>query len=141
MTQPDDSRNPLTPQQEELILKLAAQGLSGRKIAERPEIQVSYSSVNRFLKDRRRERAEATKDIVRGHLAATLPTDLEMLDKLTRRLEVMRQDAEQMGLAGFNMEMQVIDRQVKTIGLKLKYSGADEDDSAQRLIEALSGDD
>lgn len=140
VTQPPDSRNPLTPQQEELILKLAAQGLSGRKIAERPEIQVSFNTVNRFLKDRRRERAEATKDIVRGHLAATLPTDLEMLDKLTRRLEVMRGEAEQMGLAGFNMEMQVIDRQVKTIALKLRYSGADEDDAAQRLIEALSAD-
>jgi len=140
VTRSDDPQNLLTPEQEDLILRYAAQGLSSRKIAERPDIRVAKSTINRFLSDRRRERAEATKDIVRGHLAATLPTDLEMLDKLTRRLEVMRAEAEGMGLAGFNMELQVIDRQVKTIGLKLKYSGADEDDAAQRLIEALSGD-
>lgn len=131
----------LTPDIEKRILKYAGQGLSGRKIAEQIDITVSQVTVNRFLRDHRRDRAETTKAIVREHLSATLPTDLEMLDKLTLRLEVMRQTAEDMGLAGANMELGIIDRQVKTIGLKLRYSGAEEDDSAQRLIDALSADD
>lgn len=136
----DETVQGLTPDIEKKILMYAAQGLSGRKIAEQPDVPVSQVTVNRFLRDHRRDRAETTKAIVREHLSATLPTDLEMLDRLTMRLEVMRSDAEEMGLAGRNIELQIIDRQVKTIGLKLKYSGADEDDSVQRLLDALSGD-
>ena len=78
---------------------------------------------------------------MREHLSTTLPTDLEQLDRLTARLEKMRKGAEDMGLGGVSLELNIIDRQVKTIGLKLKYSGAGEDDSAQRLLDALSGED
>lgn len=131
----------LTPEQERLILGYAGQGMSGRRIAAQADITVSQVTVNRFLREHRQERAETSKAIAREHIAATLPGDLQQLDALTARLEVMRVEAEGMGLAGFNMEMQVIDRQVKTIGLKLKYSGAGEDDSAQRLIDMLTGDD
>ena len=136
----NDSVSGITPDQERRILAYAGQGLSGRKIAEKDDITVGSATVNRYLKDHRRDRAEMTKALVREHLSATLPSDLERLDSLAQRLETMRQDAERMGFAGVNHELQVIDRQVKTIGLKLKYSGADEDDSAQRLIEALSAD-
>lgn len=124
--------------------------MSGRQIAEQADVPVSQVTVNRFLQKHRQERAETTKAIVREHLGATLPNDLEMLDKLTARLEDLRQtveaEAEQTSdpkhvVKARNFELQIIDRQVKTIGLKLKYSGADEDDSAQRLIDALSGDD
>lgn len=136
----DETGSGLTPATEQRILTYAGQGLSGRKIAEQPDIPVSQVTVNRFLQAHRRERAETSKAIVREHLSATLPTDLEQLDRLTQRLEVMRQQAEDMGIGGFNMEVQVVDRQIKAIGLKLKYSGAGEDDSAQRLIDALSAD-
>lgn len=144
----DETVQGLTPDIEKKILRYAAQGLSGRKIAEQPDVPVSQVTVNRFLRDHRRDRAETTKAIVREHLSATLPTDLEMLDRLTARLEVMRQAAEAAGedadpdeaRKARNQELLIVDRQVKTIGLKLKYSGADEDDSVQRLLDALSGD-
>lgn len=141
MEQHEPRRGTLTPEQEQRILDYAGQGFSGRRIAEQPDIVVSQQTVNRYLREHRQERSETSRAIVREHLSATLPTDLERLDQLSARLEVLRQEAENMGLAGFNMEMNVIDRQVKTIGLKLKYSGAGEDDSAQRLLDALMGDD
>lgn len=120
------------------ILAYVSEGMGPRKISEQPDIPVSHATVSRFLREHRQERAETTKEIVREYLAATLPTDLEMLDHLTARLEVIRKDAE--NESDTKTELQTIDRQVKTIGLKLKYSGAGEDDSAQRLIEALSAD-
>jgi transposase len=127
----------LTPEIEDRILEYAGQGMSGRKIAEQPDIPVSQKTVNGFLKDHRRERSDATKAIVHEHLAATLPKDLDHLAQLQARLEAIRAANEY----DTKLELSVIDRQLKAVDLKLKYSGAGEDDSAARLLEALSDGD
>ncbi len=132
----ETSRDSLTPELERRVLELAGQGLSTRKIADQPDIPVSHHTVNRFLKEHRQARAETTRAIVHEYLSATLPSDLEQLDKLSARLEAMRGKAEFADMP--ILELRVIDQQVKTIALKLKHSGAEEDDAASRLIAALS---
>lgn len=136
MDQPRPTWTILTPELEQRILDYAGQGLTGRKISLQPDIEASHQTVNKFLRDYRQARAETTRAIVHEHLSATLPSDLEQLDKLSARLEAMRGKAEGEGLPV--LELKVIDQQVKTIALKLKHSGAEEEDAASRLIAALS---
>lgn len=128
-------RAPLDPEQEERILAFSAAGLTVREIAEQKGVHVSRTTIGRFLKECRRERAATTKSVVHECIAATLPSDIERLDAISRDLEFMRRDS-----VDTREILQIVDRQLKTIALKLKHSGAQEDDSAQRLIELLSGE-
>lgn len=132
----------LTTEQEKQILKYAATGMSGRTIAEQTNITVSQATVNRFLREHRKARAETTKAIVQEHLSATLPADLEQIDRLNARLEKMRARVEAIGASlPMPLELSIIDRQFKAIDLKLKYSGAGEKNEVAELLERLSGDD
>ncbi|MGM0642021.1 MAG: hypothetical protein ACQESN_11440 [Thermotogota bacterium] len=112
---------------ESKVLSLASQGMSSRDISK--EIKktenknISYVAVNKFLQETREERAESSKRIVQEHIQKTMPSDLENLDNMNEELLKWFKDTN----IKKSQRLQVYNSLLKGIELKLKHSGASEE--------------
>ena len=121
------------------VLELAAQGLSSRAISQRLAAEgyrISHVSVNAWLRKRREEAREASRQIVQAHVERSLPTDLEHLERLR---DALAQDFEQ---AKDPYQRAIIANQLRQVlALRLKVAGADQADELAALVERLFGSD
>lgn len=111
------------------ILELASKGKSSREIVAilaAKGYAISQPSVARYLASVRRERAEATKAIVRDHIRATVPSDLAALDTIiAQEMAWFRDESRKL-----SERLAVAKELRQTIDTKLKYSGAGEEAAA-----------
>lgn len=127
-------------QLEDKVLSLASQGMSSREIEkslkETENKNISYVAINKFLQETREERAETSKRIVQEHIQKSIPGDLENLDSMNIKLLEWFNDSS----LKKSQKLKIYDALLKGIGLKLKYSGAD-NSSAEKIIEVLTPED
>lgn len=117
----------ITPEIGEKIMSLAPSH-SNRQIAaalEQAGIRLSHTSVAKFIRSQRKERAEQTKAIVQEHIRVTVPTDLQILQEIRDQLNEWRKDDS----LRVSERLMVIDRLNKVIDTRLKFSGAEEPDN------------
>ena len=80
----------ITPELEELIIKLAREGKSGRQIVahlqEQKGVAYSLSTVQRALKVHREVREETIRDVAREHFGKAIQTDSAALDAQLERM-------------------------------------------------------
>ena len=117
----------ITPEIGEKIMSLAPSH-SNRQIADilkQAGIQLSHTSVAKFIRSQRKERAEQTKVIVQEHIRVTVPTDLQILQEIRDQLNEWRKDDS----LRVSERLMVIDRLNKVIDMRLKFSGAEEPDN------------
>jgi len=122
---------------EDYVLKKYAEGMSSSKISkalkEEKGISISKTAIANFLKTVREERAEISKTIVQEHIQKTIPDDLQKLDEMNEELFKWFRDPELPKQA----KLQIYDRLLKGIDLKLKNSGAGAT-TAEDLLKAIA---
>lgn len=123
---------------ENKVLSLASQGMSSRdieKVIKKEEKKnVSYVAINKFLQETREERAESSKRLVQEHIQKTMPSDLENLDNMNEELLKWFKDTK----IKKSQRLQVYNSLLKGIELKLKHSGASEEDkSVIKIIDDI----
>ncbi len=122
---------------EDYVLKKYAEGMSSSKISkalkEEKGISISKTAIANFLKTVREERAEISKTIVQEHIQKTIPDDLQKLDEMNEELFKWFRDPELPKQA----KLQIYDRLLKGINLKLKNSGAGAT-TAEDLLKAIA---
>lgn len=96
-------------------------------------VNISYQAINNFVKGVRAERAEQTKAIVQEHIKATMPTDLDTLDRLIKQELEWFDDPEQKHNLKISEKLQVAKELRQTIDTKLRYSGAAEPTGGNKL--------
>jgi hypothetical protein len=112
------------------VLAKAAEGWSTRKIAAWIETdkgkKVGYVSVARLLKNRRGERAEVAKIVLREKLGSSLTTDI---DRLERHASTLDRLAMARAAAGDDeVYAKLVEQLRKITDTKLHFSGAGEAD-------------
>lgn len=132
----------ITPEIGEKIMSLAPSH-SNRQIADilkQAGIQLSHTSVSKFIRSQRKERAEQTKVIVQEHIRVTVPTDLQILQEIRDQLNEWRKDDS----LRVSERLMVIDRLNKVIDMRLKFSGAEEPDGGPiewvELVKVVQSD-
>jgi transcriptional regulator with XRE-family HTH domain len=115
-------------QLQDLILSLAGQGMTTRQIAaaitaERG-VEIEFSTVSRWLRGVREERAETGKALVQAYLRREVPADLAQLEDLRDQLNGWRLDDR----LRISEKVVVIRELRKTIELRLRFAGAAEGD-------------
>ena len=121
------------------VLTMAGEGKSSREIVSilaREGIPVSQPSAIRFLNAVRRDRAAVTRAVVSEHLKDTLSTDLEILQEIRDTLLAWWRSE---GLR-VSERLLVMDRLLKVIDTRMKYSGAGDEDRTI-IVRRLSDDD
>ena len=115
------------------ILALSAT-MSNRKIESYLRtlgIKVSNVSIGKVIKENRVERAEATKETINEHIKQTVTTDLDILQNTRDKLyEWFNDDSHRI-----SERLMCLDRLNKVIDTRLKYSGAEEDTSKDRVVK------
>lgn len=99
-------------------------------------LEISHVSVHKLIKGIRKEQAEQVKAVVQEHIRATVPTDLEILQRIRDQLDARAQD----GQLRISERLQVIDRLTRVIDTRLKYSGAGQQD-AQIVVKWADDDE
>lgn len=123
----------------ERVLAMAAEGRSSREIVSilaADGVSVSQPSVIRFLTAVRRERAAVAKAAVAEHLKDAIPADLEILRRLRDTLIAWWCSPD----LRIGERLLVMDRLLKVIDTRLKYSGAEQNDQ-QIIVKWISDDD
>ena len=126
----------------EFVLGLSGEGLGCREIAKRLEqekgLKMAHTSVNKWLKAVRTERAEDTKALVQENIKGTVPRDLEILTETRDQLNNYRQGMDEDGnpiQIKISERLMCIDRLNKVIDTRLKYSGAEEKEDGGYIFD------
>lgn len=148
-TPKEKNRFKIPPDAEAGILERAGKGDSLREICAWLEkthgISVTPTAIRKKLTKRRAEREVVAKAVVREHIAKTVTSDLEHLDRERNRLSILSTKLFNSALKsrGFRRKESadsyrgVVDCLRKVIDTKLHYSGADTpDDGASELAAA-----
>lgn len=120
-------------QLEDKVLSLASQGMSSREIEkslkETENKNISYVAINKFLQETREERAETSKRIVQEHIQESIPDDLNNLDYMNSQLLKWFNDSN----LKKSQKLKIYNSLLRGIDLKLRYSGADDENNDMKI--------
>lgn len=103
--------------------------MTNREIAQKlteEGTKISHVAIGNYLRETRKERAEATKAIVQEQIAKTVPEDLTMLERLRDEQAKLVFDPA-LKKSDPDLWLKATRELRATIESRLKYSGADED--------------
>ncbi len=147
----EKTRNKIPPDAESGILEQAGKGRSLREICDWLEtthgVRVSPNAIRKKLAKGRADREVIAKAVVRERIVKTVTSDIDQLDRDTRRLKrlatslyklALRKPLAEVGRTTTSQVYAAIVEQVrKLVDLKLHYSGADTpDDPLAQLADA-----
>lgn len=108
------------------IQELAAEGLSGRRIAaqikiEQPDVSVSDSAIIRYVSKLRKESEGEAFGIIRKHVDKVIPEDLEVLEEMEAQCLAWAREA---GKDRLQIQRdKAMNTAIKIIEIKLRHAG------------------